>query len=52
MKSMGGKYGMELPKGASAAVDTAGRELVKRFSPEVLELTAKVHFKNYQRVTA
>ncbi|MEE8576959.1 MAG: ribonuclease HIII [candidate division Zixibacteria bacterium] len=51
MKSLASKYGMELPKGASAAVDEAGRQLVAKYSVDVLKLTAKTHFKNYQRAT-
>jgi len=39
------EYETELPKGASAAVIKAGKELVAKFGPEVLNKVAKVHFK-------
>ena len=42
--------GVRLPKGASAQVDAAGRELVKRLGPGSLVQYAKRHFKNTERV--
>jgi ribonuclease HIII len=42
--------GHEIPRGASAAVDRAGREIVARLGPEVLPDLVKMHFKNYGRV--
>jgi len=43
---LGVEYGMELPKGASAAVDEAAMELVARHGPAVLDKVAKTHFRN------
>ena len=51
MRRLSEKYGVELPKGAAAHVDTAGRTIVKKYGLEVLPLVAKIHFKNYQRAT-
>lgn len=39
------KYKMELPKGASAKTIQAGKKLVQEYGSEVLEQTAKMHFK-------
>ena len=50
MKSLSAEYGLEIPRGAAAKVDDAGRELVKLFGPEVLPKVAKTHFKNCGRV--
>ncbi len=50
MDNLGSQYERPFPKGASGAVDEAARKLVKAFGPEILEKTAKVHFKNYQKV--
>ncbi len=47
---MSAQYGLELPKGAAAKVDQAGRRLVQRHGTAILEKTAKIHFKNYQRI--
>ena len=52
MRQLSDKYGVTLPKGASAAVDAAGRMMVARYGPEVLQLVAKTHFKNFVRATA
>jgi ribonuclease HIII len=41
--------GMELPKGASAQVDEAGRRLVADRGPGCLQQVAKKHFKNFGR---
>jgi ribonuclease HIII len=43
--------GVRLPKGASAAVDTVARALVRSRGADVLSSLAKVHFKNTQRAT-
>lgn len=50
MESLSEKYGMTLPRGAAAIVDQAGRELVRLFGVDVLADTAKLHFKNYNRI--
>lgn len=39
------KYKMNIPKGASTAVIQAGKKLVIEYGSEVLEQTAKMHFK-------
>lgn len=52
MQRLSEKYGVTLPKGASAAVDAAGRAIVAKYGPEVLSQVAKTHFKNFQRATA
>ncbi|MDX9858234.1 MAG: ribonuclease HIII [candidate division Zixibacteria bacterium] len=51
LERLSGKYGVELPKGAAAQVDAAGRELVRKYGPDVLAQVAKIHFKNYRRAT-
>lgn len=45
LKKLGREYGMELPKGASAAVDAAAAEFVRRYGGAKLTLVAKVHFR-------
>ena len=50
MDRISAKCGMELPKGAAAKVDEAGRRLARRHGAGILEKTAKIHFKNYQRI--
>jgi len=52
MSRLSEQYGLELPKGASAAVDRAGREFVKKHGINALEQVSKIHFKNYLRSTA
>lgn len=42
------EVGLLLPKGASAMTIEAGKKLVRKFGPEVLEKVGKVHFKTYQ----
>lgn len=50
MRRISESLGFELPRGASAIVDEAGRALVRQFGSSVLSRVAKLHFKNYQRV--
>jgi ribonuclease HIII len=45
MKTLSEEFGMELPKGASARVTEAARELVKRHGREALDRAVKTHFK-------
>jgi ribonuclease HIII len=52
MQRLAEKFGVVLPKGASAAVDAAGREIVAKYGLEVLNQVAKTHFKNYARATS
>jgi ribonuclease HIII len=44
------QYGMEFPKGASAAVITAGRKFVAEHGREALANVAKVHFKTIDEI--
>ena len=50
LRALGKERGVELPKGASAAVIEAGRELVKKRGREALAQTAKLHFRTTQKV--
>ena len=43
------RYGMALPKGASAAVDKAAKEFVERHGVEELKKVAKMHFRTALR---
>jgi ribonuclease HIII len=45
-------FGLDLPKGASALVEEAAVQLIRRHGPEVLDKVAKTHFKITQRVLA
>jgi ribonuclease HIII len=49
---LGKKYGVELPKGASAAVEEAGRKLVKKHGADVLGKVAKTHFRTTAKILA
>lgn len=51
MKELAGSDGMPVPLGASAQVDEAGRQLVRQYGLEVLSKVAKLHFKNYKKIT-
>ncbi len=44
------RLGQTIPRGAGRQVDEAGRELVKRYGPDILKQIAKTHFKNHSRV--
>ncbi len=50
LKALEKQYGHRLPKGASAAVENAARELVAAEGPEVLPKVAKMHFRTSFRV--
>lgn len=49
LQAMAKEYGMELPKGASAAVDAAAREFIARHGAEDLPKVAKMHFRTALR---
>jgi ribonuclease HIII len=49
LKNLSKEVGLELPKGASAAVDEAARELVAKHGPEKLAKVAKMHFRTAQK---
>lgn len=50
LKYLGEKVGITLPKGASAQVKAAAREIVKKSGPEALKSVCKFHFKTYAEV--
>jgi ribonuclease HIII len=39
------QFEIEIPKGASPKVVSIGKQLVRKFGPQILEQTAKLHFK-------
>jgi ribonuclease HIII len=43
------QFGMDLPKGASAAVDAAAKEFTAKYGPEGLSKVAKTHFRTALR---
>jgi ribonuclease HIII len=43
------QFGMELPRGASAAVDAAAKEFITKHGPENLPKVAKMHFRTALR---
>lgn len=49
LKRLETDYGLELPKGASAAVDAAAKAFVARHGPEKLAQVAKLHFRTAAR---
>lgn len=51
MEMLSKRVGLTLPRGASSLVDDTGRRLVREFGPEILGQTAKLHFKNYQKIS-
>jgi len=50
LRRLGKEQGMELPKGASTAVQEAGFELVAKHGRDVLDKVAKTHFRTTQKV--
>ena len=52
LRRLGKQYGVDLPKGASAAVEEAGVELVRKHGRDALGKVAKMHFRTSQRVLA
>ena len=52
LEELSARFGMTLPKGASAAVIQAGQMLVKRHGKEALRQVAKLHFKTTTQVLA
>ena len=51
MQRLSSEYKMTLPKGAGAPVDDAAREFAKKFGKEGLQKVAKVHFRNYTKLS-
>jgi ribonuclease HIII len=52
LRRLSDEIGVELPKGAAAHVDEAGRRVVAKHGAELLSRVAKTHFRNYQRAVA
>jgi len=50
LHKLGKEFGVELPKGASTAVQEAAGELVSKHGREALAKTAKMHFRTAQKV--
>jgi ribonuclease HIII len=50
LKSLGDRAGVPLPKGASAQVKLAAREIVKKSGPAGLKAVSKFHFKTFREV--
>jgi ribonuclease HIII len=50
LERLGKQHDIELPKGASHPVIKAGKALVKKFGPQILEQTAKLHFKTKEEI--
>lgn len=50
MEALSDMYGFELPRGAAARVDEAGRKFTALHGIEALSQVAKLHFKNYHRI--
>jgi len=50
LRRLGKEYGVELPKGASTAVEEAAVELVTKHGRDVLGKVAKMHFRTSQKV--
>lgn len=44
------QYAIEIPKGASKQVIRIGKQLVRKFGPQILEQTAKLHFKTKEEI--
>jgi len=51
LKYLGDNIGVTLPKGASAQVKAAAREIVKKSGADALKSVCKFHFKTYKEVT-
>jgi len=49
MDALSDEYGLTIPRGAGPQVDQAGRALVSKHGPKVLDKLAKKHFKNFAR---
>jgi len=50
LSEMSERYGVELTPGAGRSVDAAARVLTEMYGPQVLEKTAKIHFRNTLRI--
>lgn len=52
METLSKQFGIEIPKGASSSVIRVGKQLVQKFGPQILEQTAKLHFKTKEEILA
>ena len=52
LEALGKHYGVDFPKGASAAVRAAAVELIRKHGPAALPKVAKIHFRTSQQVLA
>ncbi len=50
LREMQRQYGMELPKGASAAVESAAKAFVSHYGFEALPQVAKMHFRTVSKI--
>ncbi len=50
LAALGKEFGLTLPKGAGAPVDTVGRQIIKSHGLETLTRLTKIHFKNFLKV--
>ena len=50
LEQLGKQYEIELPKGASSEVKEVGKKLVKKYGPQILEQTSKLHFKTKEEI--
>jgi ribonuclease HIII len=50
LRRLGKEYGVELPKGASTAVEEAAVQLVTKHGRDALAKVAKMHFRTSQKV--
>ncbi|MBS0604279.1 MAG: ribonuclease HIII [Verrucomicrobia bacterium] len=50
LEQLSKQYEIDIPKGASPQVVRTGKLLVGKFGPQILELTAKLHFKTKDEV--
>lgn len=50
LEHLGKQFEIELPKGASPQVVKAGKTIVKKFGPQILEQVAKLHFKTKEEI--
>ena len=49
LDALGKQFGMEFPRGASAAVDAAAKEFIAKHGAENLPKVAKMHFRTALR---
>jgi ribonuclease HIII len=50
LEQLGKQFELEIPKGASSQVIKIGKQLVRKFGPQILEQTAKLHFKTKEEI--